>query len=406
MEEILRKPYRSLLAFGILTMLTMACGLPFLMRESPPTPPSESQVSTAVALTFQALTPTVTPVSALLPRTLYYLGPDEAGLTQVYRLERDGRTVTRVTYEPLPVGNYGVNPVDGSVAFVANNQLVLINADNSGRRVLVDGGAVDENNAFLTRITNPVFSPDGQILAYGYKGLNFYSLSTGVNNLVIQDQVRDLGNGMMFPTELYWPEKYSPDGSKLMITLGYYEGAEAAFYDVQSKSLTRLKDAPGALICCGGALWSADGTKVHSGNAAAGMFNPGLWQVDPSNGDVTTLLASNYDTNTFNLAKYPYLAPDNQLYFFYLASNTGEYSRTPLQLVRSAVDGVTGRTVIRAEKFDMMNEALWAPDASFVIVAKAPTQDVYQGGIPSIVYIDGGPDVQLTDFAQQMSWGP
>ena len=77
-----------------------------------------------------------------------------------------------------------------------------------------------------------------------------------------------------------------------------------------------------------------------------------------------------------------------------------------MQLVRSAPDGVTGRTVVREEKFDMMNEALWAPDASFVIVAKAPSQDVYQGGVPSIVYLDGRPDVALADFAQQMEWGP
>ena len=344
--------------------------------------------------------------TTLLPHSLYFLANDNAGLVQVFRLEKDGSTHRQVTSEPVSVGNYDVSPMDGSVAYVVNNQIVLVNADGSNRRLLVDGGAVDENNPFVNRISNLVFSPDGQTLAYGHHGLNFYSLASGTSTRAIEDKLKDMGNGMILPTELYRPEKYSPDGSKLMVTLAYYEGADTAFYDLQSKALTRLEATPGALICCDMALWSADGTRVYSANSAAGMFNPGLWQVDPANGDVTTLLASNYDTSEFNLAKYPYLAPDNQLYFFFLASSTGEYSRTPLQLVRSASDGVTGRTVVREEKFDTMNEALWAPDASFVIVAKAPSQDVYQGGVPSIVYLDGRPDVQLAGFAQQMEWGP
>jgi hypothetical protein len=407
----MNKRLRPLLAFLIPALALMACALPSIRLENPA--PSSGAVSTAVALTFQAMTPVdgsgATPAPAentLLPHSLYFLANDSTGLLQVFRLERDGKMRRQVTSEPVNVGNYAVNPVDGSVAYVVNNLIILVNADGSNRQILIEGGAVDENNAFVNGISNLVFSPNGQTLAYGHHGLNFYSLPSGTTSRAIEDQLKDLGNGMILPAELYRPEKYSPDGSKLMLTLAYYEGGDSAFYDIQSKALTRLEDTPGALICCDMALWSADGSKVYSANAAAGMFNPGLWQVDPSNGDVTTLLASNYDTSTFNLAKYPYLAQDNQLYFFFLASNNGEYSRTPLQLVRSAPDGVTGRTVAREEKFDLMNEVLWAPDASFVIIAEAPTQDVYQGGVPSMIYLDGRPDVQLADFARQMEWGP
>ncbi len=406
----MKKHFPPLLAFSILALAMLACSVS-LVSGNPE--PSQDDVSTAVALTSQVLTPesngnaTPGPVeNTLLPHSLYFLANDNAGLVQVFRLEKDGSTHRQVTSEPVSVGNYHVSPTDGSVAYVVNNQIVLVNADGTNRRLLVDGGAVDENNPFVNGISNLIFSPDGKTLAYGHHGLNFYSLASGTSTRAIEDKLKDMGNGMMLPTELYRPEKYSPDGSKLMVTLAYYEGADTAFYDLQSKGLTRLEATPGALICCDMALWSADGSRVYSANSAAGMFNPGLWQVDPANGDVTTLLASNYDTSEFNLAKYPYLAPDNQLYFFFLASSTGEYSRTPLQLVRSASDGVTGRTVVREEKFDTMNEALWAPDASFVIVAKAPSQDVYQGGVPSIVYLDGRPDAQLASFAQQMEWGP
>jgi len=56
--------------------------------------------------------------------------------------------------------------------------------------------------------------------------------------------------------------------------------------------------------------------------------------------------------------------------------------------------------------FELMNEALWSPDASFVVVAMAPIADVYYGGRAEIVYLDGRPSVILTPFAQSMKWGP
>ena len=402
----MNRPFQLFTILPILSILIAACNIP--AANSGTQPASNDQVATVVALTLQASTPDPeTPSDSLLPHTLYFLGTDAAGLTQVFQLERDGKTQKQVTSEGVNVGNYGVSPVDGSVAYVVNNQLLLINADGSNRRLLVDGGSVDENNPFLNNITNPVFSPNGQTLAYGYKGLNLYSLSAGTSNLVIENQIDDnIGGGLLFPTELYWPERYSPDGSKLLITLGYYEGASAAIYDPASGGLVRLSGAEGALICCDAMEWSADGTGVYSASPAAGMFNSGLWRVDPSSGAGTTLFTSNFDSSSFLYADEPYLAPDGQLYFFFAESTDELNSRTPLQLVRSAPDGVTGRTVLRPETFELMNEALWAPDASFVVVAFANTPDTYQGGRAEIVYLDGRPNVVLAQFAQQLKWGP
>jgi hypothetical protein len=140
-----------------------------------------------------------------------------------------------------------------------------------------------------------------------------------------------------------------------------------------------------------------------------GMFAPGLWKVDAATGQVTTLLAGDPGDGTFNFADEPYLAPDGKLYYFYANLPSGDQiiNRVPLELVRSEPDGVTGRTQIRSESFDTMNEALWAPDARFVIVASAPTEDVYQGGIAEIYYTDGRDDVSsLLPFAMNMKWGP
>jgi len=130
--------------------------------------------------------------------------------------------------------------------------------------------------------------------------------------------------------------------------------------------------------------------------------------VDAATGEVTTLIEGNIGSSNYNAAKEAYLAPDGQLYFFYaiVVSPEGIFTRSPLQLVRSAPDGVTGRTVLSSEDFRLLNEALWAPDASFVVTVIAPADEIYQGGQAKIVYPDGRPSAVLTSSAQQMKWGP
>jgi len=344
----------------------------------------------------------------LLPPSLYYLGNDSANLAQVFRMEKDGKTVNQLTFEPVSVSSYGLSPVDGSVAYVANNQLVMIAADGSGRRVLVDGGPIDQNNPYLTSINSPVFSPDGKGIAYGMGGLTFYSLETGTSNLVIENQWDDFGNGIIVPRELFWPEKYSPDGQKLLITLGYYEGASSAIYYPNGNALVRLKNDAGAFICCGDPNWSYDSSALYSAYPSMGMFMPGMWRVDASNGEVTTLLQGDAGDGTFNIPSDGYLAPDGQLYYFFanVVPEQGFVSRAPVQIVASAPDGVSGRSILRPDTFELLNEALWAPDASFVLTAVADNDSIYFGGQIKMVYIDNRPSVDLIPFAQRLKWGP
>ena len=347
-----------LFAFTALLAVMLACANPV----SGTTP---ANVETIVASTFAALTVPAPEISAtpqpltvdLLPHSMYFLNNDGAGLVQVYRLERDGKTVTQLTFEPAKVEDYDVSLVDGSVAYVSNNQLLTVNADGSNRSMVVDGGPSDENNPFLTSINSPVWSPNGQTIAFGYKGLNFYSIVSGQYNNVLPDQINDVGNGFLVPQELYRPEEYTADGSKLVITLAYYEGASAAVYYPNGNALVRLNGGEGAFICCGRTNWNADGSAFFAGYASIGMFGPGLWRVDSATGNVTTLINGDPGNGTFNFADAPYLAPDGQLYFFFasLPNNNEFVNRAPVQLVRSAADGVTNRIVLRPETFENMN---------------------------------------------------
>lgn len=373
-------------------------------------PASPVNVETIVAATFQALTQASAPpaltlqpaqqeTSNLLPHPLYFLNNDSAGLTQVYRLDLAGDTVTQLTFEPASVDDYDVSMMDGSVVYVSNNQLLTINADGSSRSTIFDGDSVN----------SPVWSPNGETIAFAYKGLNFYSVVSGQSNRVLDDQIDDLGGGQTFPRELYWPETYSADGSKLIITLGYYEGASSAIYYPNGSALVRLSGDEGAIICCGDYHLTSDGTALFAASPSSGMFNAGLWRVETATGMVTTLLLGSYDTNPAEAADNPFLAPNGQLYFFYASlPNADEFvNRPPLQLVRSAADGVTGRTVLRPETFQNMNEALWAPDASFVIVANPAVPEIYQGGAAQLYYTDGQKAMlPLLPYALKMKWGP
>lgn len=423
----MNKRLQPFIVFLILGIVVLACALPIPAPVPGPTagatatPPfSPGQVGTAVAMTLTAAVPadgnpTATSPSpstpggtTLLQRSFYYLGIDSAGLTQVFRIEQDGVTQRQITSEPVTVNDYDVSRVDGSVAYVANNQLLLINADGSNRRMLVDGGPVDPNNPFLNTIDSPVFSPDGQTLAYGYQGLRLYSFATNDSELILENQVDDVGGGLFVPRELYSPERYSPDGTKLLITLGYYEGASSAIYFPATNALVRLEGGEGALICCDETEWSSDSSSVYAASPTMGMFSSGLWRVDAATGEVTTQLPGDAGGGNFNVADEAYLAPDGQLYFLFatVPAPEGIITRSPLQIVRSAPDAVTGRTVLSSETFELLNEALWAPDASFLVVVIAPAPEIYQGGEARIVYLDGRPSVTLAPSAQRMKWGP
>lgn len=401
-----------MVSFLVLLSLMLACANPLTSPAQPPTNVETIVAATLSALTAPAATSTAAPDSVssnTLPHSLYYLANDARGVLQVFRLKQDAQTVSQVTFEVEEIQDYAVSPIDGSVAYVVNNQLFTVNADGSNRSMIVDGGVIDEVNPYVNRLSHPVWSNDGQTIAFGYKGLNFYSVTSGQYQLLIPNQVEDQGNGFIFPQELIYPEKFSPDGNKLLLTLGYYEGASAAIYYPNSGTVVRLNGEHRGVICCDTTEWTPDSSAIYSANPSFGMFAAGLWKVDATTGNVSTLFTGDFDTNPIQVADAPLLAPDGNLYFFYAsAPNTGDMAnRPPLQLVRSAPDGVTNRTVLRPELYDLMNEHLWSPDGSFVIITTAPTPDTYYGGTPVLIYTDPAKgSIGLGRFAVNMQWGP
>jgi len=401
---------RILTTLLLLILATLACVTQPATSE--PSVPS-SNVETVVAQTMDAITasapvsPTETSTppsetSGLLPHSLYFLNTDSAGFLQIYRLETDGETIGQITFESSDVNSYDVSPVDGSVAYVSNNQLLLVNADGSGRRMLVDGGPLESDESYITSAVNQVaWSPDGKTIAFGYGGLNFFALETGAINKVLENQVDDSA-GFSILREGYVPNEYSPDGSILLVEIRYYEGGVYAMYHLGGKTLVRSEDNP--VTCCDGS-WAPDGSAYYAASPYLGMISPGLWRIH-TDGKVDTLL-SGEAPGSLDFALSPIIGPDGQLYFFHNTMTTDDMiSRLPLYMVRSEPDGVTGRTNLIPTSFDELNEVLWAPDASFAVLAIAPAENIFQGGKAEIHYTDGSPAVPLLPFARDMRWGP
>jgi Tol biopolymer transport system component len=415
LQEVNVKKHVQFAVFMALIAIVPACASPIRGGESDP---SFDHVETLVAMTFQALAPetaaksTPVPESSpnLLPNSLYFLGNDDQAISQIFRMERDGRTKTQLTFEPGNVWDYDISRANGSIAYEANNQLILINADGSNPHVLAEASPNADGRVFY----RPVFSPDGQTLAFAHQGLNLYSVPTGVSSLVIANQMNDIGDGTMLPIETYTPESYSPDGTKLLLALGHWEVAPShAVYYPGTNTLIRHTEVTDYIVCCsfhGGPVWSADGSSFYGvASVHDTAYKSGeLWKVEAASGAITRMLKA--ENGNMYLPEKPYLAPDGQLYFFLGTYNneSGLFDAPVLEMVRSAPDGVTNRTVLRDENFVLLNEALWAPDASFAIIATAPSRDWNQGGgVLALYYTDEQKGtVPLTPFGRQMKWGP
>ena len=418
---------RSFTALLLLAAAALACASPIATSQV-------NNAATTAAQTMQALVPSTPAASALpssapgatntpvlqaaaspsatvpantdpLPHSLYFINKDSGGLLQIYRIERDGHSVHQITFEPASVDGYDISPHDGSVAYVSNNQMLLVDANGAGRRLILDGGPVDDNNRFTNSVGAPVWSPEGGRIAFTYGGLNFYSLSTGAVNKVLVNQV-DNSAGFAVVHELYAPVRYAFDGDKLLISIAFNEGGTYGIYYSSNNTLVRLTRPDGGIVCCNPA-WTPDGSGLYASSSSIGIVESGLWYINPTDGSVATLLVGSAPDGTYNFAAAPQVGTDGKLYYFFnnlTAIPTN--SHTPLVLVRSETDGVTGRTQLKQDVFENTNEILWAPDAGLAIVTIAPSQDVNAGGQAEIVYPDARPNILLVPFAEQLRWGP
>ena len=388
----------------LLMILVSGCNYP-----STPPPPTVDMVATAVAGTLAAeglpieVTAVPTPQD-LLPRTVYFLSRT-SGSEQIWRLERDGVAQTQVTDESTQVSSYDVSRVDGSVAYVSSNQLYLVNADGSNRRLLVDNAAADPEAAhyfYRQRISDPLFSADGRYLAYAFDGVWILDLSTNQAVHLVTNQLEETENGAISPEAFYAPLAWAPNSGQLLLSVGGLESSTLAFLDPGADPVIEVESS-GGIVCCHVA-WAPDSKTVLVGSPYIGLIEPGLWRYDAATGERIELLGLN-DEGLFQYAGWPLQLADGSLRYFYTSSTEIPAGDLPLFMMRSDGDGVTNRLELRPDSFSNIGEVLWAEDGAFGLILQLNPSGGTSGSV--VLALSDGRQLQilLTD-ARGLRWGP
>jgi Tol biopolymer transport system component len=346
------------------------------------------------------LTGCVAVVDTPLPASVYYLdGREEEA--QVWRLEADGVTKRQITDEAGGVDDFAVSRADGSLAFIRDNQLFLQDGKGGNRRRIADDSQVDrtsEELVFRGFIEAPEFSPDGQTLAYAFDGLHLYDITSGEDSHVLTNLGNLLGETFVFAKETYYPGSWSPDGSMLLITMGYFEGSTLAVMEPGAKPPFRRLRSDGP-VCCS-YYWTPDGDAVIVANPTFTVVWPGLWRYDAETGERDDLLTTLPGSSHF--AGWPVQLASGDLLFFHGERFSPEEG-IPLVMVRSRGDG-SDRIQVRSEDFRIA-EALWAPDGSLAVILQYSEDGDRQvvlaraGGSPLQVLLDG-------ERIWGLVWGP
>jgi WD40 repeat protein len=284
-------------------------------------------------------------------------------------MERDGVTKKQITFEPMGVLEFSVSTADGSLAYVSGNKLYLCDSSGQNRRVIADGALVKaegEEAFFKNSVSSPSFSPNGQILAYGLDGLHLYDLQTGYDDHVLSNLGNLLNEPFVFSKEIYTPGLWSPDGSKLIITMGYYEGSTLAVMTPGvEQPYTRLRS--NGAVCCY-VNWSEDSNYVLVANPSFTIVPPGLWRFDSKSGVEEYLIKGFETTGMLNFVGWPYLTSNNDLYFFISRMERFDPEKgIPLRLVHSDADG-SNQVVLFDQEYHV-RDALWAPGGGLVVVS-------------------------------------
>jgi hypothetical protein len=376
---------------------------PVIQSDTSPIPQITSFFSTTTPITSFEPSPIISNNPPLiLPHSLYYLGySTQLKNYQIFRLERNGNTVSQVTNDPNGITSFDIFSNSTGIVYF-DNKYNLIFTDIQGRanRILVS--TITSQSPALS------WSPDGKTIAYQNGGVFFYSL---VNN-----SSKKLLLGIDDPW-IYTPRKFSPDGSILLVS----SGRQYAFYNISSRSLT-LWSSPSndASFSCGGTItWSSDSKKVFIADGilaggTEGMRLPGLWRYT-TDGKGMNLLPSPFIDNKYMYNK-PIAAREEintgDLFFLFSPPETGiGNSIIPYFLVRSGPDSGEDRTILRPEAFypSINFQTLWSPDGSFLIIVQHTDKNKFDDLI--LIPIDSTRSIitlldDASTFAGNLRWGP
>lgn len=385
--------------------------------------PAPTQAGEATATPAPAGEATATPApQSALPAPLIYLQDG-----QLYRLDAEGASVTKLTDEPAPAPDaaaitaFDVSPADGSLVYLRQQ------AGEGGQiaQALVLAGADGGNPSALLSspyLTQPRFSPDGAQIAFGIVpaiGAEAAGLSPGVYRLALAGGAPELVQPsasfatMPAPPEAraYAPGAWSPDGARLALQafLPASEFCELAIKDLAGGGLVTPAAPAGLVTSCRTPAWSADSMTLYVPIYEPGMFGAfaGLAQVSAADGVLTMPLANKVGDTWISLVGLTPLADGS--FRGFVSTSAAPISADPTQpaplytLHSLGLDGAL--TPLREDSQNIWGGPLWAPDGAGAVILTS--QD--PGSSQELVWVpaDGSPLVTLASGVQtgEVRWG-
>jgi len=361
----------------------------------------------------------------ILPVPLYYLGGGQEAQSQIFRLERDGKTITKITDEKpaspgiLAVLEFDVSPADGSLAYIvqgaAGNMLVQADKDGKNRRVLLPGASV----------SNPLWSPDGKQIAVqiyrapdakaGLAGGTYLIPAGGGEPKLLQanDVVKDPANPDPKAMD-YDPVAWSPDGTRLLLNAcsQSIDLCGAVVQNLASGKLVPLH-APERMTTVSAGGWSADGKAIYVTMYQPGSIAPilGLWRADAATGELTSYIPASPAEGKFTLVAGVHPWRDGSVSALLATTDKipevgGDNVVWPkFGLYRVSADGNEVQQLGAPNNENPGDVVLWAKDDSGVLIdahmVDANNVSTAMLWLPS----DGGPGFTIPVSSSVLHWG-
>lgn len=171
-------------------------------------------------------------------QTAYILAADSGGVVQVYQLQVGAQSAARqITHADRDVLSFG-GAYDGlSIAYASGGQLWLQPIHTDSPQSLASLSTPSAN-------ANPVFSPDGQYLAYADGGVWLLDLGTRQTRQLLRDVPLRANASNAGLYRLYRPERFIPgtngSAAKLIVDVGIWEWNTVGVVDLASGDLQEL----------------------------------------------------------------------------------------------------------------------------------------------------------------------
>ncbi len=172
-------------------------------------------------------------------RLAYYMAADESGVQQVYQLLLDGQNEARqITQAGSDVQTFGVAYDGLSIAYISGGQLWLQPIHTDTAEALA---SISTSQFF----SSPVYSQDGDYIAYADNGLWLLDLATRETRQLLQDVPVAEDGSNMAEFRIYQPDMFARGENgredKLILKVGIWEWQTAGVYDLVSGQLQVLE---------------------------------------------------------------------------------------------------------------------------------------------------------------------